>query len=330
MTASKRGIALACTTLLLSAAAADTFRVRSTTMVTLDVSSPEAKTAELGYNDALGIVFPRDPLFLKGLEIEVKVPQELLEYRNSIAYGLYSMAEPAPQADRSDYKATQITLQPVPSRLSFVLQIPLIRDHRLKTGPYATVIPYIHDTKSGALLFRLLPVMKVLPDKVETLAFQVKVKPLLTDEGGFRLALTYPSPPAEAQDPVSVRIDEMPVENFRDLQILKPGTHHLSVVSDDYRNEVRVFAVDQAKITELTVAMQDTAPRLFIVAPENAGILLDGQSVQADRDGRVVEPGNHTIRFTIGDYEITRQVEVQKAHDYTVSLTVDVSVTESP
>ncbi len=326
------GTSLAFLFLLLSAATADTFRVGSLAMASIDASNPEAQTFDLGYIGALGIQFPKDPLFLKAIEIEIKVPQELIEYRNSIAYGLYSRPDPAPASGTRDYKANQITLQPLPSRLSFVLQVPLVKDHRLKSGPYSTVLPYVHDPKNGSLLFRLLPVMKALPDNIEGLSFQVKVKPILTDEGGFRLSLAYPAEgdAAASQGKISVRIDEMPVENPLELQILKPGSHHLSIVSDSYRNEVRVFNVEQGRVNEMTVSMEDTAPRLYLIAPENALILFDGERVGSGREARVVEPGDHVIKFTIGDYEIVKQVTIERAHDYTVSLVVDVNVTETP
>lgn len=327
----KRAVIAAVFTLtLLSSAMADSFRVRSTHIAAIDASNPDAQVFELGYNDAIGIAFPQNPVFLKGVEVEIKVPQEIIEYRNSMAYGLYDKAEPAPAAGKIDYKATQITLQPLPSRLSFVLQIPLVRDHRLKTGPYATVLPSVHQPKSGPLLFRLLPVMKGLPDDIENFVFQVKIKPILSDEGGFMLSIGYPDPSGEPAGDVSVRIDEKPVDNALELQVLKPGTHHLSIVSDAYRNEVRVFNVEQARVTELMVTMQDTASRLYLIAPENAVILLDGENAGIGREPRVIEPGEHSITFTIGDYEIVKQLTVEKAHDYTVSLVIDVNITESP
>lgn len=323
------GIAFTFTMLLLYASHADTFRVGSMAVASIDPANPEAQVFDLSFNGAVGIELPKDTAFLKGIEIELKVPQEMLEFRDSLAYGLYSRAEPAPAADRRDYKATQLTLQPLPSRLTFVLQIPLIKDHRLKSGPYSTVLPSVHDVKAGPLLFRLLPVMKVLPDNIGDLTFQLKVKPILSDEGGFRLSLAFPQDSGAEDGQVFVRIDEIEVSNPRDLQILKPGQHHLSIVSDFYRNEVRVFKVDQARITELAVTMQDTAPRLYLVAPENAVILMDGEPVGTGKEARIVEPGDHVFKFTIGDYEVVKQITVEKARDYTVSLVIDVNVTES-
>jgi hypothetical protein len=310
----------------IASVSAESFRVRSMTPITIDIQKSEPQVAEIGYNDAVGIIMPKASPFLKGVEIEIKIPQDIIAYRNSMAYGVYRLPQPTPSERTIDYQAEQVTLQPLPSRLSFVLQIPVQKNHNLKTGPYSTVLSYVHDTARGPLVFRLLPIMKGLPENIEGLQFTVKVKPILTDEGGFRLKIDYPETNPK---PVSVRIDEALVTNPESMQILAPGTHHLSIVSDDYRNEVRVFTVEGARITDLTVPLQGTVPRLFLVAPENASVVIDGQPAENARDPRSIEPGDHTILFKIGDYEIAKQITVEKGHDYTISMLIDINVTES-
>jgi hypothetical protein len=224
----------------LSLIGAETFRVRTLTLASVETHK-EAESLSIGYNDAVSIQFPREATFLRGVEIELKIPQEILAYRNSMAYGLYRAIKPAPSAATIDYDAERIDLQPLPSRLSFVLQIPLRTNHGLKTGPYATVIQTAQDPRKGPILFRLLPIMKGLPEGIENLQFTVKVKPILANEGGFRLSLVQPGGARleAGSNAVSVRIDEKPVEDYASLVVLTPGSHHLSVVSSEYRNEVR-------------------------------------------------------------------------------------------
>jgi hypothetical protein len=310
-----------------SAFGLDSFRVGSMFPVQIDSQKADAQVVELGYNDALGLIFPKNTAFIRGVEIEIKSPQGLVSYQNGMAYGLYRQVLPVPNAGIIDYQAEQITLQPLPSRLSFVLQIPLQKNHGLKTGPYSTVLGYVHDASRGPLVFRLLPVMKGLPDNIESLKFTVKIRPILANEGAMQLKVTYPDEPPK---PVVIRIDEMPVQNPESLQVLEPGEHHLSIVSDDYRNEVRVFTVEPARVTDIAVKMKDTTPHLTLVAPANAVILLDGKKIEANRDNLVIDEGNHLILFKIGDYELTRQLVVEKGRDYTATMLIDVNVSETP
>lgn len=305
----------------------DSFRIHALTSIIVDSQSPETQTIELGYNDALGILFPKNTTFIRGVEIEIKIPQDILSYQNGMAFGLYRQIQPAPSPASIDYQAEQITLQALPSKMSFVLQIPINRKGSLKSGPYSTVLPYVHETAKGPLLFRLLPIMKGLPDTIDNLKFIVKIKPILTDEGGMLLKIAYPD---ESIKPVSVRVDENLVTAIEDVLVLSPGNHHLSIVSDDYRNEVRVFTVESARITNLNVKMQDTTPHIQLVAPENTRITVDSKPVENIRDPFVIEPGEHTILFKIGDYELSKQIVVEKGRDYTVSMIIDLTVTENP
>jgi hypothetical protein len=244
-----------------------------------------------------------------------------------MAYGLYRQIKPSISASQIDYQAEQIVLTPLPARHSFVIQIPLQKNSGLKSSPYATVVPYTHDATKGPLLIRLLPIMKGLPENIESLAFPVRVKPLFADLGGMRLSLSYPEGPVR---PVSIRIDEMLVERGDELQLLPPGSHHLSIVSDDYRSEVRVFTVEQARVSEIALTLQDTTPRLYLVGPENAVVLLDAQPIALTKDPFALTPGDHVITFKVGDYELTKQLSVEKGRDYTVSVLFDLQISVSP
>jgi len=311
---------------LASHSSADSFRVRSMTVVSLDIANPAPASVELGYNDAVGIVFPLDTRFLRGVEIEIRMPKEILEYSGSMAYGLYTQPAPAPAPGKIDYRADQLALQTLPSRIATVIQIPLQKNHRLKTSPYSTVLSAVVNPSSGPLVLRLLPVMKGLPENIENLIFHTRIKPLLADEGGFTLKLVYPG---EEQSPVSIRVDETIYNIAEDMVILPPGTHQLSVVSEQYRSEVRMFTVEQARVTELEVALKDTTPLLFLAAPDTAEIFVDDVQIEDRTIPLQLSPGEHLVLFRIGDYELTRSVLAEKGHDYTVSMIVDIKVTES-
>lgn len=311
----------------LESVCAETFRVRSMGTVLLDSQKPATQTIDIGYNDAVGIMFSQNQTFLRAVEIEIKIPQEILRFQNSMAYGVYRKVRPNPSVDIIDYSGIQEAFQPLPSRLSFVIQFPLLENHKLKSSPYATVIEHIHNPKDGAIVFRLLPIMKGLPEGIEDMRFHVRIKPLLTDEGAFSVSLTYPS---GQEKPVRVLIDEQVIEQGKKHYLLSPGDHHLAIVSDHYRNEVRMFTVESARITALEVKLQDTAPSLFLVAPENTTILVNDQPVESTQKPMIIEPGPYTILFKIGDYEVVRHITAVKGKDYTVSMHIDINVTESP
>lgn len=305
----------------------ENFRVRAMHSIDLGNQTKTSIIAKISYNDAISINFPKNTMFLRGLEIEVKLPQELLEYPSSIAYGLYTKPHPSPTHTTIDYSAEQINLQALPARSSAVIQIPLQQNHRLKTNSFASVLPSIYPPEEGPLIFRLFPIMKGLPNSIEDLEFIVHIKPFYIDEGAFRLSLNYPT---EERFPVNIRVNEESFENTQDLCVIKPGEHHLSIVSEEYRSEVRIFTVEQAEITEIQVNLKDTMPYLFLTAPENALVFLNDDLVETIAEPIALEPKPQTVRFVIGDYEITKVFTVEKGRDYSVSMIIDVHISETP
>lgn len=309
--------------------AAEPFRVGKTEIVEIS-SEMTQQSVKMGYSDAVAFVFTDPLLFLQGIEIELKIPQSIIPYRNSMSYSLYEKVSPEPSKEIIDYAAEKIVMEILPSRLSFILQIPVKTPHTLKSNSYVTVVKTSQIDAHTVLLFRLMPVMKGLSDMVENAVFSLEIKPLYTNEGMLTLSFTYPH---EEKKPLTVRIDENTMQNNTKPFILKPGMHHISIVSDTYRNEVRVFNIAQGKNTNLEIQLRDIAPLLSIAAPENAVIFLDEIELTVPASERVNIPttaGVHSIRFVIGDYEIKKTVDVQNGKNYTVSLFIDAEIVETP
>jgi hypothetical protein len=91
-----------------------------------------------------------------------------------------------------------------------------------------------------------------------------------------------------------------------------------------------MFTVESARITPVDIMLQDTTPTLILVAPENTAILVNDKPVENTGKPLPIEPGPYTIQFKIGDYEIIRQIVAEKGKDYTVSMQIDINVSESP
>ncbi len=311
----------------------ENFRVTKAHTIRFPSVNLEAETVNLGYNDGVALVLPEDLTFIKAVEFEIKTPKNVLQYPGGMAYGIYTNLSGLPDGEIFDFSGDQIVIEILPSKLTFALQIPLRENHGLKSDPYTVVMDQIKPENSGDLFFRLFPVMKGMPEEVENALFQVKIKPVLIDEGGFKLNIKY-TDVSEQNDGgrkdilPSVIIDEVPVLNPDEMQLLMPGSHHLAVSAEKYRTEIRVFTVEQAKITELTVEMKDTAPTVVFAGPDNAEILLDGEKVDNPREVTKIKPGKHTVVFSVGDYKLQKQFTAEEGRDYSVSMTVDAEIME--
>lgn len=306
--------------------------VRTVVSAVVQISSdrPEGETVSLGYADAVAIVLPTPSPFIQGIEIDLRIPKPLQSAQGAFAWALYKAVSPAPSAERFSYDGERMLIQALPPRTGIVLQIPVSPRHSLRTGPYATVLPVLLAAGDFPALFKLSALAKGLTPEQEQSRYQVKVRPLFTDEGALRLTILLPDA-VEAPSPPNVYVDERKLESWQDLVFLKKGMHTVQVTGEGMRDETRTIAVESGKVFALEIKLQGTKPILVFEAPANAVILLDDQPVEHSGGARIyVEPGERTIVCRIGDYTITRKFTALRGKTYHVVFSVDVQIQENP
>ena len=104
--------------------------------------------------------------------------------------------------------------------------------------------------------------------------------------------------------------------------------HKLNIISDEYRNEVQTFIIEQAKDTILNIQLRSLEPTILLQAPENTKIFLDETEIKQRETPITTTEGEHKLKFIFGDYEIIRMVNIQKGKSYTINLAVDLQITE--
>ncbi len=306
--------------------------VRTVVSAVVQVSAdrPEGETAALGYADAVAIALPAPSPFIQGIEIDLRIPKPLQSAQGAFAWSLYKTVSPVPTVDRYSYDGERMLIQALPPRAGIVFQIPVSPRHSLRTGPYATVLPLLLSAGDFPVLFKLSALTKGLTPEQEQSRYQVKVRPLFTDEGALRLSILPPDASETAFSP-NVYVDEKKLESWQDLVFLKKGMHTVQVTGESMRDETRTIAVESGKVFALEIKLQGTKPVLVFEAPANAVILLDDQPVEHSGGARIlVEPGEHTMVCRIGDYTITRKFTALRGKTYHIVFSVDVQIQENP
>lgn len=315
-------------------AAADDLRTIIAGSVSLSSENPEGGRVNMAYNEAVAVILPRDSSFIQGFEIEIKAPPAYLAYPNSIAYSLWSRVDPVPDRNRFGYSGSRLIIQPLPARAGTIIQIPVRKDNNLRQSPYSTLLPVIIEAGDFPFIFKLEDVSKGVPSDLEKAQFQVRIRPILTDEGAIRVILHYPE--GGEKSPVSIMVDDKRLPEGRYIDgkegfILKAGTHYLRVSSDQYRDENRSFSIEQGKTYDLVIELQDTTPLITIEAPDSAQLAVDGQKLGRDvKYPLSMEAGEHTITCTLGNYTVMRKFTAYRGKSYRIVLTVDLQVQELP
>jgi len=287
---------------------------------------PEGVSVSLGINSSAIFNLDGEIRFLRGIELELSAPQIWLSYRNSLVMAAYNNINPKTAAGVTDMNGDQIAFEPLPAKLQIVYQIPVRQSHGLRTTPYVTVPTGIIQPSTFPIIFGLSPVLKGLTNEFENMTFNMTVRPILSDEGAVRVITRYP--PQLRNRPITVLINDNVISNLSEYIFLKEGEHHLLILSEDYRNESRRFVVERARILDLVIELQDPTPILIFEAPQNAQIFLDNAPITMGREPVMVDPGQHEVRFRIGDYTVTRTLNVQRGKTYRVALEVDLTIDE--
>ena len=313
---------------------AETFRVAQCHIIELTEDTAFSATKKAGLNDSIAVYIPEERFFLEGIEFKMDIPEDMAIWRDCCGAYIYDDIRPAPKAQQIDYSGSKIFFGVVPGKLSWILQLPLTKNAQFKTNQYTKTIEAVPAANGNFVFLRLQQIMKGVPDEVMNAKITITVRPILSDKGLLKIKLSTPSGSelkADGQENnISIFIDN---EAFltQDAQkgfVLGTGIHNVSVISENFRTEVRKVRIDQAKTTELEIVLKGIEPTVIITAPEGATVYLDDEKFEDLGKEVEISEGDHKIRCGIGDYEIVRSISVTKGRSYKVNLTVDLQISE--
>ncbi len=312
----------------------ETFRVAQCHVVELKEDINYTASKKLGLNDALSIRIPEERLFLEGIEVKMEIPEETATWRDCCGAYIYDGIRPNPTEQQIDFSGNKIFFGVLPGKLSWVLQIPLTENAQFKTNQYTKTIEKIPSAAGNFIFLRLQQIMKGIPNEVMNSKITFQVRPILNDKGLIKVKLEYP--PLEEKSELTstenvtvfVDNDSYPIQDAEKGLVLTTGIHNISVISENYRTEVRKVRIDQAKKIELAIQLKSIEPSVIITAPEGAKVFLDDENFDAFGKETILKEGEHKISCTIGDYEIVRTISVTKGRTYKVNLTVDLQIQE--
>ncbi|MFI3257258.1 MAG: hypothetical protein R3Y36_03045 [Spirochaetales bacterium] len=308
---------------------AESFRVHSVTAKQLSEQTTAIQVS-LSPGDALYIKVPEENLFLLGAEMKMKIPAAATQINGAIAYAFYGDISPTPHESIIDYSGTQLLIDTLPGRLSYHMKIPFVETPEIQEDPYTEFIPIFFNRPVKDIFFHVYIVMKGVPDTMANAVFDIEVKPIVLNAGLLDLNILYPQVTAgeTTEQPFVVFIDEEIIDFKAEPLLLKTGVHHLTVVSDFYRNEVRTFTVGKTQQTNLEIQLRDITPVLAISAPENTRFFMNNVEYTEFTTPFTVQPGSYQLRFVLGDYEVIKTAEIVNGKTYTIDVSFDVNIAE--
>lgn len=303
----------------------ESFRVRKAHVIHLQNENSEIQIGDCNIYDAAAIYLPQDRTFIEGIEIKMIIPEAIASWRNTVAASIYDKISPEPTNSQIDYSGTRIFVSALPGKLSWVIQVPLKTQNSIKENQYSTKIDTTASSTATNIFVKFQPVMKGIPEEVMNSKIGLSARPIFSDKG--RLVLNLSGIENKNQRDFTLYIDDAPVNPDKEI-LLKTGIHNLSIISENYRNEVRTFFIDQAKTTTLDIDLKGVEPAILITAPEGVRVFLDGKEMSEIGKEMVISEGEHSIKFEIGSYEVIRSITAVKGKTYKANLDVDLTISD--
>lgn len=303
------------------------FRIGKLHIANIQTKTDYSYTEEININDAIAIFVPEQRQYLDGIEIKFELPEEVALQKSSLEFSIYDKVTPLPKDEQINYSGNKIFRAIVPSKLSWIVQIPLIAQNTFKSNQYTTKIGQIPDLKDNTFLIRLQNLIPSLSSEVSSHKVKVNIKPIFSNKGRLLLHLKCPDENAES---CTIYIDDYAF-NINTLSqgiLLESGIHNISVLSEFYRTEVRKFRIDKTKETELSITMKSIEPTILITAPGGIKVYIDNEVCNYIGKEKTISEGTHKVSCSLGDYEVIRSINIIKGKSYKINISVDLQVHE--
>ena len=167
--------------ILATYAFAENFRTHSTQIIELE-NTLEKKSAEASINDSIAVKLPEDSTFIQGIELNIKVPKVITEWRDCVAWSLYSSISPEPEAKKIDYSGVRAETGTFES-LSLTVLVPLEKNNTIKKDVYSYMAEFLNSKEDGFIFLRFQLVMKGVSSEIMESKFTVTAKPIFIDKG---------------------------------------------------------------------------------------------------------------------------------------------------
>jgi hypothetical protein len=307
---------------------ADTVRGQVIESTRIGNGSSESRIVTLRLEDLWEIQLDEEIDLVRGIEIFIESPPEAQIYRGTYALYLYSQVSPAPSSSLQSYTATLYYFKPFLQERKMYIHIPLETIAGFTRGP-DTFIPENPIGKAHfPLLFTFLPIMKGIPDSALNAQFKVQVRPLFKNLGKVFFLLKTPSGIVPIEN-AQIFLDDKPISLEGQESInLEPGLKGFRIEVSGYPPFQTTVAVERGKVVTIEAIFMKREAKIRMNAPLGTRIFIDGKPAPLGSEEMILEPGEHTFSFRLGDYQVSKKFYLEQGKSYGVSLYLDILMNE--
>ncbi len=327
----RRHIALAILLILSSFVSAESLRgPLHETLVVTPTEAVEAGGIEI--ETIVPVSLGGDPRFLDAIDIEVAAPPAVGDQAGALRFSILGPVNVGERSGIADVVGEELLFRPLMRGGKSFYQIVLREDASPDASPVVARAERVVPPSSFPIVISIVPQMKGLSPAVQNAEFAVAVRPVTRNIGAIDLRYTredgtiYDADSSRAPD-FELSIDGEQVA-IRNEYLLEPGLHRIELRSERFQNREVTVGVDRGRTTAVDLPLELSLATVNYTAPRGSTVYVNGRVLDSVAGDFTVPPGEHTIVVVIGDYTVTRRIQVEEQRTYSVSVTLDIDVEE--
>lgn len=179
------------------------------------------------------------------------------------------------------------------------------------------------DLNTGPVAIQLVPIMKGMNEDALAATFRVEISPRLRPVGALIVSLSGdPSVVDRASSVLTVNLDGAPIQPDQ-LVELEPGIYRLEAEAGDFLEYTSNVGIERGRVR--TVVLEATEPQatIRVSVPSVADVYWNGNLLVSRRDVSV-SPGTHSLMVRLGDFSVSREVELAANERYVIGIDLDI------
>lgn len=294
------------------------------------------QTLEIALEEAAAIYIESNSQFLTALQLELILSATMKNYSDSFGIAVYKKVNPQPQKGLRFFTAERVFFHYLPYQNRIYINLPLLRsaiNDTAATGSFTLEEPL--EMEDFPLIVSMIPLMKGIPASVIDNKFYLNIKPILMKEGSLKVEITLPghsqmSDTTEKVDEIfQLYIDGQKIIEPFFLPAIESGIHRLKISSSLFKEVNGTFTIEPAQEKVLQFELQKSQSFLNITIPRGSEIYLDGVKLSPPQINNIsLSEGSHTVIIKIGDYSISKKINVVAGKNYNLSVIFDIIIEE--
>ncbi len=287
---------------------------------------------ELGIDELAAIYIDDDTRFLKGINIEFQISDTIKNYADGFIISIYNNISPGPHENMNGFTGTRIFMESLPYINRSFITIPVgsnVYDiNELTPGVLGVTEPV--QVNQFPILVQIQPVMKGLPELLFNDRILFTFKPEIERKGILNLNINKPDGYEAIDVIILLDSEEIVITSFP--LILRSGIHSIKILSDVFNEENISVAITPGNTENVDINLEQSISALiFNIEPlEGASIFLDGEKIDVYQGQRIVlTTGEHTIRFKLGSYSVSKRFTIILGRNYEITFFFDIDIKEN-